>query len=384
MKLLFIGILISFSTIVNAQKNIEGIKKSIVKILGYDNKGYIGTGTGFVIDENNIVTNYHVAEYCTGIQVVTINNDTITSNMYTTVSYDSDLISLYVPNHGLKPLKISDKGGKVGEAIYSIGFPAELSYQFTKGIINNIIENKEGLTHKILVHNLDIDFGASGSPILNLKNEIVGVITAMNTVTLGGNFNYGVEISSINNLINHPKVVKYPLSSLRWNTVLNDDVYFYDDEVAKGLETRLIQVKNTRIDTIYKPKTFANIGDTLSCAILYSNTGNQNSINTKLSLDINPIFLEEQNKTNCIIVNTITSSNTEKIFVGSIFVDIKGKVTNTTVLDVIQVPYGDKAKSKSRFEEKDEILSYLGLGGLYFERVQPQEWGFFYVLLLIK
>jgi hypothetical protein len=94
-----------------------------------------------------------------------------------------------------------------GQQIYIIGFPsnAEIDYSdlfnrsMTQGSIN-ALKKIDGF--EVYQTDAKISQGSSGSPMLNEKGEVIGVITYQNNALQGDNFGYAIPIQTAKTLMN--------------------------------------------------------------------------------------------------------------------------------------------------------------------------------------
>lgn len=93
----------------------------------------------------------------------------------------------------------SQSSPSTGQQIFVIGFPANaevnlsdlFSRTMTQGSINSLKDLDET---RIYQTDAKISPGSSGSPMLNEKGEVIGIITFLNNGTIGDNFGYAVPI----------------------------------------------------------------------------------------------------------------------------------------------------------------------------------------------
>jgi 2-alkenal reductase len=164
-----------------------------------------GQGSGFVIDEEgHIVTNYHVVEGFTSLEVA-FPSGYKTRGEVLGVDTDSDLavIKVEAPTEELHPLPLGDSSQlKVGQTVVAIGNPFGLSGSMTTGIISALGRTLESLRTSpegqfftagdIIQTDTAINPGNSGGPLLNLNGEVVGVNRAIRT------FNFTIEEEPVN------------------------------------------------------------------------------------------------------------------------------------------------------------------------------------------
>jgi S1-C subfamily serine protease len=176
-----------------------------------------GEGTGFVFDtQGHIVTNYHVIENNTAIEVDFPSGLKVHGKVVGT-DLDSDLavIKVDVPAPQLKPLPMGDSDQlQVGQMVVAIGNPFGLSSTMTLGIISakgrglqSIRQTAEGKTFSagdVIQTDASINPGNSGGPLLNLKGEVVGVNRAIRTTGATANgepVNSGIGFAVSGNIV---------------------------------------------------------------------------------------------------------------------------------------------------------------------------------------
>lgn len=158
----------------------------------------LSIGSGFVIDEGVVVTNFHVVENSKG-GIVKIIGDQKKYRISGIIEIDkkNDLAILSVSGLIAPKVKIGDysKVG-IGDNIYAVGNPRGLEGTFSQGIVSGI-RDFEG--EKLLQITAPISPGSSGDPILNSNGEVIGVAVA--TIQNGQNLNFAIPITYVNNLI---------------------------------------------------------------------------------------------------------------------------------------------------------------------------------------
>ncbi|MFQ5781852.1 MAG: S1C family serine protease [Nitrosopumilus sp.] len=146
-------------------------------------------GSGFVYDElGHIVTNNHVVENVDTVNVSFTNGDTFTAKVIG-VDPDSDLAVLSilddVSDDLLVPIPIGDSDLlKVGQTAIAIGNPFGLSNTMTSGIISQIgrilpNQNLGFSIPNVIQTDAAINPGNSGGPLLNIRGEVIGINSAI-------------------------------------------------------------------------------------------------------------------------------------------------------------------------------------------------------------
>jgi tetratricopeptide (TPR) repeat protein len=171
---------------------IKKAEPSIVVIFTYTPEGdRLGQGTGFFIDQNgDVITNYHVLHRAGRSQIKLASGEEYTVKRVVAEDSEGDLvrISVDIPAEKVTPLPLSPTVPRVGEKVVVIGTPLGLDQTVSDGIVSAIREvPKFG---KIIQMTAPISPGSSGSPVLNMKGEVVGVATFL--LLAGQNLNFSV------------------------------------------------------------------------------------------------------------------------------------------------------------------------------------------------
>jgi len=149
-----------------------------------------GVGSGFVFDKKgHIITNAHVVKDAIKVTVTFLdgrsyNAEIIGIDEFTDIAIikvNADLILLH-------PLSIGDSSNlKVGEQIAAIGNPFGLSGSMTSGIVSQLgrlLPSGVGYSiPDVIQTDAAINPGNSGGPLLNMRGEIVGINTAIQSTT---------------------------------------------------------------------------------------------------------------------------------------------------------------------------------------------------------
>jgi tetratricopeptide (TPR) repeat protein len=171
---------------------IKKVVPSIVVILNYDQEGKIRSqGTGFFIDKSGgVITNYHVLHEASRSEIKTLDGRGYPIKGIVTEDQEGDLIrvSVDIPEEKVRPLPISPDQPEVGEKIVVIGTPLGLDQTVSDGIVSAIREIPG--FGKIMQMTAPISPGSSGSPVLNMKGEVIGVATFL--LLAGQNLNFAV------------------------------------------------------------------------------------------------------------------------------------------------------------------------------------------------
>ena len=149
-------------------------------------------GSGFVYDTNgHVITNNHVVEGTDKVTVTFLdgtvyNADIVGTDLYT----DLAVIMVDVPKEKLVPLPLADSSKlQVGQQVAAIGNPFGLSGSMTTGIVSQLgrllpLQEVGGFSiPDVIQTDAAINPGNSGGPLLDLKGQVVGVNSAIESGT---------------------------------------------------------------------------------------------------------------------------------------------------------------------------------------------------------
>tara|TARA_B100001093_G_scaffold333494_1_gene318476 strand:- start:714 stop:2369 length:1656 start_codon:yes stop_codon:yes gene_type:complete len=166
---------------------------------------FLGTGSGFYVNETSIITNHHVIEKC---EYQTDDQD---RNLYTKLSdVFNDIALLSGPSSG-NFMPISENPPQLGEKIYVSGFPLNStlnSFMITSGNVSSLTGFGKNFSN--FSHTAPSQPGNSGGPIINQYGSVVGVLVAgINeefikevSGTLPQNINFGIKNTVLKSLLN--------------------------------------------------------------------------------------------------------------------------------------------------------------------------------------
>ncbi len=145
-------------------------------------------GSGFIYSKQGfIVTNEHVVDGANRVEVTFTDGETLEADIVG-MDQDTDLAVLKVEKEGLTPLKLGSLSNvEVGQRAVAIGNPFGLRGSMTSGIISQKgrrLPTESGFSiPNVLQTDAAINPGNSGGPLLNVRGEVVGVNTAIETQT---------------------------------------------------------------------------------------------------------------------------------------------------------------------------------------------------------
>jgi len=171
--------LIPWSTIYNQ------LKDSVVLI-----QTNIGLGSGFVYDiKGHIITNHHVIEDADTIEVTFLDGNVSSASVVGMDIY-SDIAVIKVDPEvtTLHPVVLGASSDlTVGDPVAAMGNPFGLSDTLTAGIVSSLERTMDAAGGYVIIDIIQIDAavnpGNSGGPLVNIKGQVVGVNTAIQSET---------------------------------------------------------------------------------------------------------------------------------------------------------------------------------------------------------
>jgi putative serine protease PepD len=164
--------------------------------------GQQAQGSGFVYDAaGHVITNYHVVEGATSLTVTFADGSTYDATVVgSDPSTDLAVIKVDAPSDELHPLALGDSGDvAVGDGVVAIGSPYGLEETVTSGIVSALgrtIESTNGYSITGTIQtDAAINHGNSGGPLFNLRGQVIGVNSQIESES-GGNTGVGFAIPS--------------------------------------------------------------------------------------------------------------------------------------------------------------------------------------------
>ena len=166
-----------------------------------DAKGNRWTGSGFVIRDGHIATNYHVVDNMwIGSAKLVRKEEVSPVETILDIDKDRDLAIIKVVGLDVPGLPLGDSDTvQIGDTVYVAGNPQGLEGSFSEGIISAI---RGGSTDKIFQMTAPISQGSGGGPVFNAKGEVIGVSVV--TLRDGQNLNFAIPVNYLKLLANIP------------------------------------------------------------------------------------------------------------------------------------------------------------------------------------
>jgi Do/DeqQ family serine protease len=154
-------------------------------------------GSGVIVDaaQGYVLTNAHVVENATSIEVTTKDNRRFNAKLIGR-DPDTDIAVLQIPANGLTAVPIGDSDHlQVGDFVLAIGNPFGLGQTVTSGIISALGRSGLGIEgyEDFIQTDASINPGNSGGPLVDLQGRVVGINTAI-LAPGGGNIGIGFAV----------------------------------------------------------------------------------------------------------------------------------------------------------------------------------------------
>lgn len=190
---------------VQAQENlpllVKRVKPAVVAISTYDANGEaVMTGSGFFLKPGQVVTNLHVVRGAVRAEIKTLDGKGRMFPVNGVVAVDEEgdlaLLSVDMPLERARTSELATELPDEGEPIFVIGNPLKLEGSVSDGIVSAVREVPN--SYRIIQITAPISHGNSGSPVFNLRGQVLGVVTVK--VTNGQNINLAIAAARLSEL----------------------------------------------------------------------------------------------------------------------------------------------------------------------------------------
>ena len=192
---------------------VKRIKPSSVAIETFDAKGNsLSRGSGFFIAPDRIITNRHVIERSTRVEIHLLDGKKFVVKGVIAVDGEGDLAMLQVdvPRALAIPLPIVRTVPQEGESIVVVGNPFGLEGSVSNGIVSAVREISG--YGKIIQITAPISPGSSGSPVVNMYGQVIGIASLQ-----------AAEGQSLNFAIPSERILQLKVSDLQTISSLTAD-----------------------------------------------------------------------------------------------------------------------------------------------------------------
>src|SRR5204862_7700046 len=167
-------------------------------VLTYDLKGEpLISGSGFFVRPGEVMTNMHVIKGAHRVEIHTLEGKGRTYPVAGALAIDEEadlaLLKVDLPAERSRPLTITSALPEEGEQVFLIGNPLRLEGSVSNGIVSAIREVPD--LGRIIQVTAPVSHGNSGSPLFNMRGQVIGIVTVK--VTNGQNINLALGVSRI-------------------------------------------------------------------------------------------------------------------------------------------------------------------------------------------
>ena len=160
----------------------------------------IGTGSGVIVSPDGfIITNNHVIENNNEIEITTNDNKTYKAKVIGS-DPDSDIAVLKINSDVKFPYVYFGNSDttRIGEWVLAVGNPFNLNSTVTAGIISaksRDLNKRDGVNESYIQTDAAVNRGNSGGALVNTSGELIGINTAITSVS-GGFVGYSFAVPS--------------------------------------------------------------------------------------------------------------------------------------------------------------------------------------------
>ncbi len=168
------------------------------------------SGSGVIIsDDGYIVTNHHVIEDATNIEVVMNNNQRFYAKVVGK-DHTTDLALLKIKSRDLPFVKYGDSDAiTTGEWVLAVGNPFDLNSTVTAGIVSakarniDILHDRNHLEVESFIQtDAAVNPGNSGGALVNLQGELIGINSAIATSTGSySGYSFAIPVSLVKKIM---------------------------------------------------------------------------------------------------------------------------------------------------------------------------------------
>lgn len=182
------------------------------------------TGSGVLISDNIIITNYHVVNDAAKVEaIININGvaETFDAKILST-DKTNDLAIVYIKDEKYKscgrvPFKILEKTADVGTSVFTMGFPMTSWLGEEMKVTDGIISSKSGFDGDIVTYQISVPIqpGNSGGPLFDKQGNLVGITNAKINANVAENVGYAIKSSYVLNAIDSAPInITVPVGSV--------------------------------------------------------------------------------------------------------------------------------------------------------------------------
>jgi S1-C subfamily serine protease len=256
-----------YCTLAFAQTDISAFAKkavpSVVTVNVFNREGkWRGGGTGFFIKEEGLlVTNRHVIDGKVKVLAKLSSGEFFPVEGVLSEDRNGDLVllTLGIKGRSFPTLSLTDTMIETGQPIIVIGSPLGHEGTVAKGIVSEVKDIPN--FGKVFQHTAPISKGSSGSPVLNMKGEVIGVVVGYSIVE-GESLNFAISFDRVKRLLSDDQATPRELVELVnreeeiWIGLLSNGRY---EELINYLKMRIKNSPNNAIAHFYLGLAFERL-----------------------------------------------------------------------------------------------------------------------------
>jgi S1-C subfamily serine protease len=177
---------------------VKRVKPAVVAIATFDANGEaVMTGSGFFLRPGQVVTNLHVIRGSVRAEIKTLDGKGKVFPTTGVLAVDEEgELAVDIPPQPARTSELASELPDEGESIFVIGNPLKLEGSVSDGIVSAVREVPN--SYRIIQITAPISHGNSGSPVFNLRGQVLGVVTVK--VTNGQNINLAIAAARVGEL----------------------------------------------------------------------------------------------------------------------------------------------------------------------------------------
>ncbi|MDA7777832.1 trypsin-like peptidase domain-containing protein [Flavobacteriaceae bacterium] len=327
----------------------------------------IGTGSGVIVSPDGyIITNYHVIENNSTIEITTNNNKTYDAKVIGT-DPDTDIAVLKIDADQKLPYVYfgNSDATQIGEWVLAVGNPFNLNSTVTAGIISaksRDLNKRDRKNESYIQTDAAVNRGNSGGALVNTNGELIGINTAISSMT-GGYVGYSFAVPSnvarkvFEDIIEYGDVQRGLLgvmgqaldARMAARFEVDETEGFYITDLEKGLGADLAGLKaNDIIKSVdgIVINEFSDLSGYLASKrpgekvnVIYKRDGKENKVSVRLEkinravfyfMELRPLSPEQKKKYNTDHGLYISNMNNRRLYQrgidnGYIILEVNGK-----------------------------------------------------------
>jgi serine protease Do len=184
----------------------QKVSQGVVEVVAKAEAGKESNGTGFIYNEWSVVTASHVVEEANKADVILHDGTIIAADRISYCPYSDIAVLRLEQAVAVEAMTLGDSNAlDIGEPVMVMGSPFELSGTVTSGIVsqkNRFVDIEYNDGENRAVANLiqcdaAVNFGNSGGPLINARDEVIGLVIARVDPGEGDGVYYAVSANKL-------------------------------------------------------------------------------------------------------------------------------------------------------------------------------------------